>query len=171
MNNKINEIINELIQKHRLPEQGLYLLSNSGAKNTTYTLVINEQPYPVINKNVISRSMIILNFIPVNGGISELIIKNKFIDVLPYPTSLNYKEVKSDKINTHLLMFNDDINGLEYIRKLIEYCLNVYESSVTFGCCGKYNECSRLKECIHENKLYASGCMYRKNLEKNKIFF
>ena len=171
MINVINNIINELSSKHNLPNKGLYLLENKGAKNSTYTLVINEQPFPVINENVISRSMIILNFIPVKQGISELIIKNKLVSVLPYPSSLTVKEVKSDKINHHLLMFNEDINGIEYIKSLVEYCLSIYESSNTFGCCSKYNECSRLKECIHENKLYATGCMYRKKIENNIIYF
>ena len=88
MLNLMNKLLEELIIKHRLPQDGLYVLENKGAKNSTYTLVINEQPFPVINKNVISRSMIILNFIPVKPGITELIIKNKLISILPYPTSL-----------------------------------------------------------------------------------
>lgn len=171
MLNLMNKLLEELIIKHKLPQDGLYVLENKGAKNSTYTLVINEQPFPVINKNVISRSMIILNFIPVKPGITELIIKNKLISILPYPTSLNYKEVKSDKINQHLLMFNDDVNALEYIKSLIEYCLSIYESSVTFGCCSKYMECSKQKECLHENKLYSTGCMYRKKIENGVIYF
>ena len=171
MINVISNIIDELTLKHKLPAKGLYLLENKGAKGSTYTFVINEQPFPVINENVISRSMIILNFMPVKQGISELIIKNKLIDILPYPKSLTLKEVKSDKINHHLLMFNEDVNGIEYIKNLVEYCLSIYESSNTFGCCSKYEECSKLKECIHENKLYSTGCMYRKKIENNIIYF
>lgn len=171
MINGINRIISELTLKHKLPAKGLYVLENKGAKGSTYTLVINEQPFPVINENLISRSMIILNFVPIKSGITELIIKNKLVEILPYPQSLNLKEVKSDKINTHLLMFNDDLSGLNYISDLCEYCLSIYESSNTFGCCSKYMECSKVKECIHENKLYATGCMYRKKIENNIIYF
>lgn len=171
MINVINQISEELVVKHKLPTDGLCLIENKGAKNTTYTFVINEQPFPVINKNVVSRSMIILNFIPVKTGITELIIKNKLIDIFPYPSSMTLKEVKSDKINHHLLMVNEDNNGKDYIKNIAEYCLSIYESSSTFGCCSKYYECSRLKECVHENKLYSTGCMYRKKLEKNIIYF
>ena len=171
MINMINEVITELVRKYKLPTDGLCLIENKGAKSTTYTFVINEQPFPVINKNVVSRSMIILNFVPVKSGITELIIKNKIIDIFPYPSSMTLKEVKSDKINHHLLMINDDINSKEYIKNITEYCLSIYESSNTFGCCSKYNECSRIKECVHENKLYSTGCMYRKKLEKNIIYF
>ena len=171
MINIINEIITELVNKYKLPSDGLCLIENKGTKNNTYTFVINEQPFPVINKNVVSRSMIIFNFVVVKSGITELIIKNKLVDKFPYPSTMTVKEVKSDKLNHHLLMFNDDNNSKEYIKDITEYCLSIYESSSTFGCCSKYNECSKLKECVHENKLYSTGCMYRKKLEKNIIYF
>lgn len=41
----------------------------------------------------------------------------------------------------------------------------------TFGCCSRYEKCSREKHCIHPDLLYATACMYRKNLEKGKIFY
>ena len=53
MINVINNIIDELTLKHKLPAKGLYILENKGAKGSTYTFVINEQPFPVINENVI----------------------------------------------------------------------------------------------------------------------
>jgi hypothetical protein len=39
------------------------------------------------------------------------------------------------------------------------------------GCCGKYNECSDAGICLHEDLIYSSCCMYRKNLESGKIFY
>lgn len=41
----------------------------------------------------------------------------------------------------------------------------------SFGCCSKYLECSDAKKCIHDDKLYSTSCMYRKNLESGKIFY
>lgn len=41
----------------------------------------------------------------------------------------------------------------------------------TFGCCGKYEKCSNEKCCIHDDQLYSTACMYRKNLENNRIFY
>ena len=171
MINVINNIIDELVVKYKLPKDGLCLIENKGAKNSTFTFVINEQTFQVINKNVVSRSMIILNFVQVKSGITELIIKNKMIDKFPYPSTMTLKEVKSDKLNHHLLAVNDDINCKDYIKDITEYCLSIYESSSTFGCCSKYNECSKIRECVHENKLYSTGCMYRKKIEKNIIYF
>ena len=52
--------------------------------------------------------------------------------------------------------------------------VNQLESSYSpdsFGCCGSYLQCSNEKHCIHENPYYASGCMYKKNLDAGKIFY
>ena len=40
-----------------------------------------------------------------------------------------------------------------------------------FGCCHKYVECSDAKKCLHDDLIYATACMYRRNLEKGKIFY
>lgn len=41
----------------------------------------------------------------------------------------------------------------------------------SFGCCSLYEECSNSKKCLHEDILYSTACMYRKNLENGKIFY
>lgn len=41
----------------------------------------------------------------------------------------------------------------------------------SFGCCGRYEECSDARQCLHPDKLYARACAYRKNLENGKIFY
>lgn len=41
----------------------------------------------------------------------------------------------------------------------------------SFGCCDLYTQCSDKKKCLHEDLLYATSCMYRKNLEGGKIFY
>lgn len=41
----------------------------------------------------------------------------------------------------------------------------------SFGCCSRYKECSEQERCIHEDQLYATACMYRKNLESGKNFY
>ncbi len=40
-----------------------------------------------------------------------------------------------------------------------------------FGCCHKYVACSDAKKCLHDDLIYATACMYRRNLEKGKIFY
>lgn len=41
----------------------------------------------------------------------------------------------------------------------------------SFGCCSKYIECSNADKCLHEDQLYSTACMYRKNLEAGKNFY
>ena len=45
------------------------------------------------------------------------------------------------------------------------------ESGATFGCCGRYEQCSDAKRCIHPDALYSLTCSYRKNLEAGRIFY
>lgn len=40
-----------------------------------------------------------------------------------------------------------------------------------FGCCGKYEECSDAKQCIHPDKQTSLSCYYRRNLLQGKIFY
>lgn len=67
-----------------------------------------------------------------------------------------------------------DVNSLYCLSELIltvyDYC---HEKSTgeAVGCCHKYVECSDAKTCVQEDKEWASGCLYRKNLLKGKIFY
>lgn len=40
-----------------------------------------------------------------------------------------------------------------------------------FACCSSYRKCSELKECVFKNDESHAGCIYRKNLEKGRIFY
>ena len=40
-----------------------------------------------------------------------------------------------------------------------------------FGCCSRYQRCSDLGKCVHDDLLYASACEYRKNLEADRNFY
>ncbi len=42
----------------------------------------------------------------------------------------------------------------------------------SFGCCGRYLECSNAKKCIHDDIFYATAsCQYKKHLDKGEIFY
>lgn len=60
---------------------------------------------------------------------------------------------------------------IEMAKKAIFAELELYEPTWTFGCCSKYEQCSDARKCIHDYKLYAKGCQYRKNLENGLIFY
>lgn len=40
-----------------------------------------------------------------------------------------------------------------------------------FGCCSKYQQCSDIGKCVHEDLLYSSACEYRRNLEAGHNFY
>ncbi len=63
----------------------------------------------------------------------------------------------------------DEIVG--FIASACRLRIHNYKSNASFGCCGRFKECSEVKKCIHSNLLYATGCSYRKNIEKGKVFY
>ncbi len=65
--------------------------------------------------------------------------------------------------NESILKDSDDIEN--YGRDNARKAVATYKSSSSFGCCSKYKECSVEGECLHENRLYATGCGYRSNME------
>ena len=59
---------------------------------------------------------------------------------------------------------------------IVEQSKFIFENhapAMTFGCCGKYLECSDAKDCLQKyiDYEYAKGCSYRKNLESGRIFY
>lgn len=40
-----------------------------------------------------------------------------------------------------------------------------------FSCCHLYMQCSDAKQCVHQDKSFAFGCFYRKQLLHGKIFY
>lgn len=49
--------------------------------------------------------------------------------------------------------------------------LRVHEPVEGFGCCSSYMQCSDIKKCIQSDVKLAKGCTYKKNLDKNIIFY
>ena len=61
---------------------------------------------------------------------------------------------------------------LPYFERLMRYRLSNYKSKEpTYGCCHLYNECSDARKCISADKIYATVCAYKKNLDAGKIFY
>jgi hypothetical protein len=168
----INNIFQEIITEMELPANSLYIHPNKGkAKETSKSLCISKPEYPKIphNNNTQTKSAIILN-ISIKNNI-ELVIKNIQFKSLNVPDEATVRDINSDKVFTHVV-FDEETQGLyDYIKAHTICCINKYEFSDTFGCCSQYNECSDANRCLHENKLYAKGCYYRKNLESGQVFY
>lgn len=70
-----------------------------------------------------------------------------------------------------------DLVDTSDIFKLDDEILNIYNflflqyAVEDFGCCSRYVECSDNKKCINTDIKLRLGCLYKKNLDKNKIFY
>lgn len=62
----------------------------------------------------------------------------------------------------------DEINNLFLI--IIKKYLELSDLN-TFGCCSKYIQCSDEKKCLYPDNVDYMGCLYKRNLEKGRIFY
>lgn len=80
---------------------------------------------------------------------------------------------KNNEFVSSRIMFSE-INDIyfDFIEKAVVFALKNYLSTNSkFGCCSRFNECSNQGKCVHPNKLYATVCEYKKNLENGNAFF
>ena len=68
----------------------------------------------------------------------------------------------------------DELHRLEqvFIKKIDDIHLN-FSPVEAFGCCHRFEMCSDAKKCLlaETEPMRARGCIYRKNLESNRIFY
>lgn len=172
----VKEMLNQIIKAEELPNNSLYLMANYGrvleGYITSYSVCIYEPNYP--EDGVLrdaTRNSIILN-IKENKSKLEMIISNTRYEAIGGIEGAIEKRIASDSGNVHLLVDNNSELIVPYLKKLTLFALKHYSSKASsFGCCSSFVECSDAKKCIHENKLYAKACMYRQNLEANRIFY
>lgn len=87
------------------------------------------------------------------------------------PDAAEVRIKKSDKLNTYVEFPLDYDNIEDFIKQVVVKNAEDFEPSDKFGCCSKYQECSKVGYCIHDSKFYSRACWYRKNLESGKNFY
>lgn len=85
--------------------------------------------------------------------------------------SIQAKEMKSYPDSVIVDLNEKNSVFFDLCSNIMTQALYHYEPSEYFGCCGKYNECSDAKKCLHDDQLYSKACYYRKNLEAGNIFY
>ena len=61
---------------------------------------------------------------------------------------------------------------LPYLERLMRYRLTQYKSKEpSYGCCHLSEKCADAKKCISREKIYATVCAYKKNLDEGRIFY
>lgn len=171
---KLLKLFNKITDEQELPETALAIkqnISSVNSKVTSCTICIIEKAYPEAPSEP-DRIVRVVNY-----KISKQIVlsvNRKIYNSISLPGSCSNVKMQNPKEtdSAMLVYFNlDDNNIFKYLFDIISYCLANYDPVNTFGCCGKYAECSARGKCIHSNILYAKGCYYRKNLESGKIFY
>lgn len=174
----LQDLLDEIIAEKELPKKSLHIFSNKSStganagNETSKSICIYEPDYPDVKADINNpgKNFVVLN-IQMDQSI-ELLIRNYQFEYLETPKTAIIKNIQSDTTFKHVIFEINDINIIPYIKENILYCLSNYSSKArTFGCCSKFIECSDAKKCLHENKLYATSCSYRKNLEAGRIFY
>ncbi|MBQ8574790.1 MAG: hypothetical protein IJ447_01935 [Clostridia bacterium] len=87
--------------------------------------------------------------------------------------NISYNKVKSDDyLRIDLSLFVSLCE--EKKEELSNIITTIFAKSFnfpSFGCCSRYKECSNAGKCIHPDILYATACMYKKNLDEGKVFY
>lgn len=102
---------------------------------------------------------------------NRLQFKNKAFKQINIPQDCEVKNLKSFPDFTILVFESISFTYFETIKELIQYYIDNYEPEDKFGCCDKYVECSDKLKCLHNDRLYAKACWYRKNLEAGRVFY
>lgn len=169
---KIVQMLNKLISELKLPQDSLYLYSNmkrDGSGAATKSIVIHEPEYPIgayssKDRNIAVARIQYKSYKTKEDELHFLVVENRFNKV-PYTGCLEVKE-PTDSGNEYAIKVSPkDTSIVEYLEELTRYSVKHYRSSNTFGCCSKQAECKEAGECLHINRLYATGCMYRKFVE------
>lgn len=180
---QIRNMLEELITEYELPPGSLYLSDNYGKKKTdqlvSHTIYIWEPTYPPIKNEQQgkTRSVITLRNIDGNADMLEISISDKQEEMLHehLPKDAKVLDRKSSDIEAGLVRIRIPKCSSEltnYLKESTIYCVEKYNSqSASFGCCSSHIVCSDAQKCVHENKLYSTACMYRRNLEAGRIFY
>ena len=172
---ELNQMLLSIIQEKELPLNSLHLyanLSTTSKEEMSKSICIFEPEYPPVKDDCVNpgKNFVVMN-IQMNDTI-ELLIRNLQFENIPLPHTGKRKAVPSDKTFRHIIFDYSDRSIFGYIKENVLYCLKNYHSRVrSFGCCSKFMECSNAKKCIHVNKLYATACAYKYNLENGRIFY
>jgi hypothetical protein len=85
----------------------------------------------------------------------------------------NGKRTDEKELARYDVLIRIDSEGLlPYLERLMRYRLMQYKSKEsTYGCCHLYEKCSDARKCISKNKIHATVCAYKKNLDKGRIFY
>lgn len=188
----VQQIAIDIVKELGYPDGSLGVYENKTKSETNYPLQIRERRRGTLQEEYTGdksfveeiRGGLRLNYICTtigtlvmakprskNAGCVVLRIGSQtYKDVVP-PSDALVKE--SGGLNRcELIIPLNSPELLKYLERLMKNGLLKYKSSEpSYGCCHLYQECSDAKRCVSPEKMYATVCLYRKNLESGRIFY
>lgn len=142
----------ETLEKNWLP--GEFLVSSSKAQSSSLYF-LNQTNLIVRVKAKDDRS-----YISVSESIAALL-----------SNEAEYRKDKDRKGNIEIEIENGCVTPIHLLA--VQAALqNILDAiACDFGCCGKYEECSDAKQCVHSDKQASLSCYYRHNLLQGRIFY
>lgn len=184
---RINKVMDCLSQNEELPTGSLRLVENKSRNQleiTSYSVALTKPDYPR-GVNINGKSTISLfNIQEKKKSVNKKQVKTEeLVFCLPDALSdeishlfpdVEIKKRKSEPNFSRMTIRTDNDQFDEISNHIIKKAVDRYFSVTganAFGCCHLFVECSDAKKCLHENKLYARGCIYFHNLKDNRIFY
>ncbi len=159
--------------------QELILNSDKDFKQIKLNIIENKSGYDSI---VISSEMTtyrpkvsnaLFARIKTSGKKPYISFRNKYINWF-IENDINTYSIKSEtdffRVPLSDFMLAINFEKKDFSKLAVQICLEAMNFP-QFGCCDKFVQCSDAKKCVHSDLLYSTACMYRKNLENNKIFY
>lgn len=154
--------IKKVISKDYLETSDLVLQVNAG--DSPYNSInIKLQPTPYRSDYTGDNKAILFCRIKSGGNVKYISFYDKYKKAFEN-LGLKCSSIKSD-VGFVRVDLDDFIDNLNKLDKLLNKIFISSVSFETFGCCSRYKKCSEERKCIHDDLLYSSACMYRKNLE------
>lgn len=170
---KIISILEKTISEKELPEKSLRMRKNKNRKVDSYSILISEPPYPLGSERLGGEQSVMK--ISLKSKSYDIDVLLRVFENIALPDCATYKELKKigDNPQHVSVSFPTDITDFySYVESVLLYRLAHYHTAeASFGCCSQFIQCSDAKKCLHENKLYSTACIYRRNLESGRIFY
>ena len=177
---KLGNMCKTLSEDLKLPLNGLVVRNNNAEKYRSISICTNEPPYPCLKEDLgkifILTSLVLISRASTKKDFDKIEVFVRVDDLaktdVPDSATVIEKYKDGDLLN-YIVQFNEtDNNIVEYVKQLAYHGVKGYKTKeAPFGCCSQFEVCSDAKECLHVNKLYATACKYRYNLENGKIFY
>ena len=168
---KVQAILDNIVAEQKLPNKCLvYEVQNNKYADDDAMLNLYEPPYPLTDgtsgytqtsflpvkwlRKQVNRVAMLTNYV-------ELSVKRSVFAHIQLPTSAIV--MGTDKSEFRPVRFAiEDPTLFTYIKDIVEFRLKNYSSAKSaFACCDKFADCSKAGYCLHENRLYSTGCKYR----------